>query len=735
MEPEDYRPASRWTRFWIAVGDWARLLWQVLSAILTYLWRLVSDSIRSVWRSFIDFPSWTLLGVLRNVFIGAVALWVLLVVGLWLIVRHPGTMVARHVPDTTIYYLDQGWGSAATSERRQLYYYTPQGTSISGIRYSWFVELEQADSREKFIEPQHMRALGFFVDPSRTDMNPDQLPVGFARHYDDRLREDVLDISCAACHTGELHTSYKGRPVAIRIDGGQAMHAFTATEPAGQFGPSLLAAMFATYLQPFKFSRFAERVLGSYNTSSARDALHAELGGVFWTILKQTVHDKTHNLYPIEEGFGRTDAIARISNKVFADQLDVANDRQGNAPVSYPPVWDIWKYDWVQYTASVAQSLSRNIGESFGVGADLPMMDAYGRPLPPDQRFVSQTLIDNLKLIEDNLQLLKPPPWPEELLGRIDREKAARGRKLYEEHCAHCHQPCEIDDEGRAVAVPLRKKGEPFWRTTAIPVQEVGTDPNAALNFVNVRVSLEKTGITDQQAREVVRELLQENIKRQNAYRKAHNQPPLANAECSIEQQVQAINVKSVTIGAGLNLLGQLVQKQFFERHGFTEQQKLEYYGSGALDLPRVELIYKARPLAGVWATGPYLHNGSVPTLYQMLLPANQRAKKFFISRMNFDPIQVGLSREASSDKGFWFDTSIDGNRNIGHEFRAGYSPYRAGAPAQYGVIGPELKDNERWDLIEYLKIHSDDPAPACQAEPPPPPPVACIDSKSGGAK
>jgi hypothetical protein len=154
------------------------------------------------------------------------------------------------------------------------------------------------------------------------------------------------------------------------------------------------------------------------------------------------------------------------------------------------------------------------------------------------------------------------------------------------------------------------------------------------------------------------------------------------------------------------------------------EQQKIDQQemrelveGYGALDIPQVIKVYKARPLAGVWATAPYLHNGSVPNLYEMLVPRERRSRRFFISRMNFDPVMVGLVKDKMADKGFWFDTFIPGNLNIGHEFRAGYGGHGPGSTPSPGVIGPELTEDERWALIEYLKIHEDNPAP-CEYDP-----------------
>ena len=80
----------------------------------------------------------------------------------------------------------------------------------------------------------------------------------------------------------------------------------------------------------------------------------------------------------------RSHAIGRIANTVFGDHVPRANNyRVGDAPVSFPPVWDIWKFNWVQYGASVRHPLARNVGESMGVGAKFSFFDAYGRPVPP----------------------------------------------------------------------------------------------------------------------------------------------------------------------------------------------------------------------------------------------------------------------------------------------------------------------------------------------------------------
>jgi len=63
-------------------------------------------------------------------------------------------------------------------------------------------------------------ALWFLTDihqQADLDWNPGNLPVGFARYYDEKAGAELLDFTCSLCHTGELH--YQG--TAIRIDGGR----------------------------------------------------------------------------------------------------------------------------------------------------------------------------------------------------------------------------------------------------------------------------------------------------------------------------------------------------------------------------------------------------------------------------------------------------------------------------------------------------------------------------------
>jgi hypothetical protein len=108
-------------------------------------------------------------------------------------------------------------------------------------------------------------------------------------------------------------------------------------------------------------------------------------------------------------------------------------------------------------------------------------------------------------------------------------------------------------------------------------------------------------------------------------------------------------------------------------------------------------LAYKGRSLNGIWATAPYLHNGSVPTLYDLLQPQESRPSDFVVGSREFDPVKVGFRSEGY--EGFKFTTFRRGDTNTGHEYGAGRTAQLDGK-----TVLRALSEEERWDLIEYIK-------------------------------
>ncbi len=185
-----------------------------------------------------------------------------------------------------------------------------------------------------------------------------------------------------------------------------------------------------------------------------------------------------------------------------------------------------------------------------------------------------------------------------------------------------------------------------------------------------------------------------------------------------LSEKLGDIQLTKVNQGVGLNYLITLLRDRAYKDMGIDGKNRPVMRaladGYAQLDLPNVVPQYMARPLAGMWASPPFLHNGSVPSLYEMLIPAYQRTKKFYVKGTQFDPRTVGLATDAAEKGAFLYDTTIQGNYNTGHEFRAGYRKWEEGGPPSYGVIGPEMGDDERWAVIEYLKIRRDYDDQAC---------------------
>lgn len=557
-------------------------------------------------------------------------------------------------PVQQVHYLEQ-WSASD----RETYYFTPQGTQVKGLRYDWFKALELPFSQQRFAAPEYLARFGFLIDPSQrpTPNNPGNLPVGFARHQNPGSQDVFLDITCAACHTGELR--FNGQ--AVRIDGGSAQHVLPSSVPTlhgGSFGQALVASLTSTYYNPWKFERFARNVLGQ-DYDARHQQLRKDVKVSLDTFLKVAWNDTHRGLYPTEEGPGRTDAFGRIANASFGDAISPANYRVANAPVDYPQLWDMWTFDWVQWNGSAQQPMARNIGEALGVGATLNFFDANGQPLKGDARYPSSVRLRDLHLIEQTLQRLKPPAWPEELLGAIDKTQAAKGRELFAENCAGCHVPRSVQSDGRWVQ-----------HLKMLPVEFIGTDPGAANNIADHRFDLT-----------------------------ALQWDPAELAQLDVQLQptpVESLDLSKLSSAKGLAYITAFVGNRAYREANIPAAERPDMDGFGLPIGVRELRAYKARPLAGVWATAPFLHNGSVPSIYQLLSPQDERATTFYKGTFEYDPRHLGYRTEAFTN-GFMFDTRITGNHNSGHEFRAG----KRGD----GVIGRWLRPEERWALLEYLKV------------------------------
>lgn len=98
---------------------------------------------------------------------------------------------------------------------------------------------------------------------------------------------------------------------------------------------------------------------------------------------------------------------------------------------------------------------------------------------------------------------------------------------------------------------------------------------------------------------------------------------------------------------------------------------------------------YIAPPLDGIWASAPYLHNGSIPNLLGVL-DSRQRPALWDrrLDKPEFDSIRVG-----------WMYESVEESRGA-----STYDTRRRGYSNQGHTFGDDLTEDERWMIIEYLK-------------------------------
>jgi mono/diheme cytochrome c family protein len=550
---------------------------------------------------------------------------------------------------------DQGW----TQETRNLFYFTPQGSRM--IPYAWFRALEIAEGTDMFADSANLARYGFIPADGPHRLNPDALPIGFAIEpagtaagYSAAASPDpapsagtaalptaaghaapgpYLGLTCAACHTANI--TVDDRP--IRIDGGQALLDFD------RFYADLATTVTRTLFDPAKFQRFAGRVLAVPSVTGA-----SELQLHFAAFQAKLAGEAALRRPTLASGYSRVDALTQIVNSLSVrDQGEPTNLRAVDAPTSYPPLWLTPELEFVQWNPIAGNPIGRNGGEVLGVfGAATLTGEAK-------DWYASTLRLRDLHAIETWIGELKPPKWEESIYGAVDRGLAETGEKLFRENCSACHNapPYRRTDP----AVNLFKKT--FIEIGRIPYTSVGTDP------VYVESLLHRLVQTNPATAR-----LQEN-----------------------KAVVPAAQYFLRTVGAVVNRAIEEARLSDDERAafiGFRLRPPKTQGGPPEQYTPRSLIDMKAGPLAGVWATGPYLHNGSVPTVYELLSPVEERRKVFWTGARELDRQRLGFISDEAPGR-FRFDTSLPGNRNIGHL----YPPRR-------------LTHDERMAVIEYLKAH-----------------------------
>ena len=270
---------------------------------------------------------------------------------------------------------------------------------------------------------------------------------------------------------------------------------------------------------------------------------------------------------------------------------------------------------------------------------------------------------------------LLAPKWPENILGSIDKSKAKKGELLYGELCAGCHLPAVTSDafwsDKYWKEIP-GGKGK-YLKVKLFDVGYMGTDPAQADVLPNRMVEVPSIlGVTE----------------------------PNVQGNGLICGGKEGTSTNKNLFAWALADVTQKTIYNWYDKHNISPEMREEMNGNrpNCVHAPKK---YKARPLNGIWATAPFLHNGSVLTLDDLLKPASERPDTICLGANAYDPVKVGFEGDTdflgSCPSGtFKLDATVAGNLNEGHSFEEGEKGK--------GIIGRKLSDAERSAIIEYLK-------------------------------
>lgn len=578
--------------------------------------------------------------------------------------------------------LPQGW----SKETRKKFWFTSQGSRI--IPYTWFTWLEQSDSLDLFREAKHIEMLRYLPVNSSSE-NPSGLPIGFVAAHDKKTDQAWVGMTCAACHTNQL--DYNGNK--FLIEGAPTLGNFVL------FYSRLVEALHETNKDDSKFDRFAKNVLADNYTQSAADKLRASLSSVAAAATERLVVNRLPKGYPSDfTSYARLDAFGNIQNAGTAFALhDLENRHAPDGPVSYPFLWGTHQSDVVQWNASapnipVIGPLARNVGEVIGVFGDLSMDEApwWERLLGIKVSYSSNVDIEGLGRLESWVKTLRSPQWPAEYFPAIDLAKADKGEALFASDCAECHQVIARDQEGE------------HYTAKKVPVNEIGTDPTTAWNA----------------DRRCAQTLLLEGTKESVLFGKKFSSQAaaisipvngavgviLSHPKASLEAGLRPTKTDSTEPSVASAPSDEAALDEAVDNHDKSVEDYITQYfnerdaestrhslqsGEQSCGDPDKKLVYKGRPLNGIWATAPYLHNGSVPTLWELLREGSQRADRFWVGSREFDPVNVGYKTSEGLNEFHVKDEQgkiRPGNSNLGHEY------------------GTRWTDEQKWAVIEYMK-------------------------------
>ncbi len=574
------------------------------------------------------------------------------------------------IPSLTEAVVMTNQGTKWTNLARQQYYVQDQGSRM--IPLKWIQALKQSNG-QPFMAASLSR-YGYLPNPKTPN-----IPIGFSVAIE-KNGDKTLGMTCSACHTRQIDVA----GISYRIDGGPAISNFQG------FMADLDKAVNTVLMDTTAFASFATSVLGHLPLKPEEDVLRAAVNE--WFLPHHTLVSRA--LPTPAWGFGRLDAISMIFNRLTGldigttpDHIIAENIKRADAPARYPFLWNASVQDYTQWAGFSPNGnrllgLSRNLGEVTGVFAKFYPKQDPTNVLKMNYVAENSANFAGLNINEELIMKLAAPKWP----WTLDAALVTAGKAVFakpdpnqgNKSCVDCHAIKTGD---------LRSFTAKTWAT---PIVDVGTDSRE----IGLLGSEVKTGVMENAK-------IFPNDEPIKAVDKAIKVLAVAGEGAMIQHYFPSLLTSPEQIG--VDLVGMTVT-DFATAVSSVDKQNLGGFGTLA-DIKQFiqkqtasgtttssttpSYPYEARVLKGIWAVAPYLHNGSVPTLAELLKPAASRVASFKVGTA-YDIVNVGLA--VTQPKFNYTLKTTDctnrnsGNSRCGHEFGASFSA------------------QEKTALIEYLK-------------------------------
>ena len=578
-----------------------------------------------------------------------------------------------------------------TNTCRKDWYSIPQGSHL--IKWEVFNTIETENSQELFSERESLTDYGYLypeataysseteVYDGRAGERVEQyvseygLPIGFVKDKSQLDGRNYLGLTCAACHTGKVtygdSTYY--------VEGGQAnADLFTFLE-------KLQNALQANKNDPEKLARFKTRfaqytlsnidlTAWPVNVFSAERYLDESLEYVSDYVA--TTHSS------IENGPMRLDAIGAILNKLHFGHTnqDISEAPLLTAPVTYPYIWDATSLECIQTNCVGFDPLTRNTGEVLGVFGSINLdedenipdiLELVGQQLGLNTLFDASPKVDNLVELEVAINRAHSPKWPASF-PPLNSNLASQGKTVYAAQCASCHMDVSDGVDEYELSEP-NSIGRQFTKVVRVPYYEVGTDEAFAVDY---GMRTDKTGILGS----VLAQKSPDTVDPATGLTFGEQVPETFSSLALLGVSTQvAVSNHEGTIAFAIQAAQAYPELSLEDAKAALHLENI----AGHTDRPQfVPTNYRAKPLNGIAFTGPFLHNGSVRTLKDLLEAPENRPTSFLIGSTDYDVEGAGYVDGGS----FLLDTTIRGNGKEGHSY------------------GTQLSSDDKAALLEYMK-------------------------------